>query len=232
MAIFLPSPLVGAISGPVGGVTFVTSGRGQVVKGPATTCVRQSPLQLEHRARVQRYQCKWRGLTSAQRDQWRVAAVAVRRVNRLGVVRQMTGFQLFMSINLNNVSWKSYDYSIPPAVLVTPPCAITSLYASAVPSLQLKVRGASGTYPVRCWVAAGTNEQSGDRGLARGCRVLGYYDVAVGGVDLTGKWNAVFGSALRSGQWITVGVMAVNTAAVGTWVWGRGPVSGAWVTPV
>ena len=100
MAIFSQGPIVGAISGSVGGATFV-NGRGSRVlrHRPARPAPKGTGIQATQSA-MNQLQNAWADLTDAQRLQWRTAAVNVNRTNRLGLSAPLSGLQFFLSVNI------------------------------------------------------------------------------------------------------------------------------------
>lgn len=100
MALATPGPL-GIVSGVVGGAELAVVGGRSVVKtrkrrqGPTT------PRQLrahDYHARAIRH---WQGLSVADQEAWRIAAETNPRRDRLGTMRPLNGFQLFMTIPHN-----------------------------------------------------------------------------------------------------------------------------------
>ena len=103
MAIVRPGPLVGAISGAVGGVTFV-SGRGSPVvrHRPAMRTV-SSPSLAAARGSMQSVRNFWKTLTDEQQDSWTTTARDTPHTNRLGVTSPISGFQLMVQTNIRVV---------------------------------------------------------------------------------------------------------------------------------
>jgi hypothetical protein len=96
MAIFRSGPLVEAISGTIGGVTFVNSPRNTVVRKSATKVNRQTQNQLEARHFFTFYQRGWQDLSDAIRTGFNQLANNYTYTDRLGTQRHYTGFQLYM----------------------------------------------------------------------------------------------------------------------------------------
>lgn len=119
MAIITPSPTISAISGKVGGVIFSSSTRVPTVSARPRSKNIQSDGQLLHRARFQSLSSLWRGLSTTNRQAWRDATQFTMKTNRLGVIRQQSAFQLFMSVNLNRLA-EGLDYSPTPPSNLTP----------------------------------------------------------------------------------------------------------------
>lgn len=167
MAIVKPSPLVGAIAGPVGGVTFVSSGRGMHVRGLANTVHRLSAGQGEARGVLSRATLAWRGLTDVQRSAWRAGASAIVERNALGVSRALTGFEFFVrSYGRAMLKFGNYYYS-PPATCTDVPCRITSVESAPTGyvTVWLDVPNTAFSWKVLGWIAS--QDSGGGRAVAQ-----------------------------------------------------------------
>lgn len=99
MAIMVPGPLVSAVSGRVGGVTFAVGRGGHTIKRTGIVMARRSAAALAVKARVARLGLAWAALTSDQRKAWNAFGARIPSTSRLGVRRQMTGYQTFAWCN-------------------------------------------------------------------------------------------------------------------------------------
>lgn len=114
MAIIRPSAIVAAISGSVGGVTFVNSRRGLIARHrPAHTASHSASL-LERQAVFDTTTRAWRDLTPEQRESWRTLAIDQPTTNRLGLTSPITGFQSYLSSSLLQSSFTGIPLSAPP----------------------------------------------------------------------------------------------------------------------
>ncbi|KKM73427.1 hypothetical protein LCGC14_1410640 [marine sediment metagenome] len=99
MAIIRTGPLVGGISGKIGGVVFVNARRGLVAR-PAPRVTRpSSPFLQRSKARMHNLRRHWATLTALQQDLWNTAARDVLSTNRIGLSSPMTGFTYFIKTN-------------------------------------------------------------------------------------------------------------------------------------
>lgn len=100
MAIIRYGVVVGALSGSVGGGTFV-NGRGSPVlrHRPARPAPKGSGIERSQ-SLLNILQGTWHDFSEAERDAWRAAAVDYARTNRLGQQSPLTGVQLFLKVNL------------------------------------------------------------------------------------------------------------------------------------
>lgn len=99
MAITSPGPLIGAISGRLGAITFVRSRHGAIARSSQRTPAVGTQLQIRQAAKMQRARLRWQIITQFKRDQWETAAAQVISRDRLGRRHRISGFQLFCKIN-------------------------------------------------------------------------------------------------------------------------------------
>lgn len=95
MAIFRPGGLAGSISGAAGGVVFVNGRSGPVLRRRPSGRPRVTEALQAARGMPGRIAAAWNELTELQRQAWRTAAAALRFPNRLGVLRAISGYQLY-----------------------------------------------------------------------------------------------------------------------------------------
>ena len=103
MAIFKPSAVVGAISGTIGGVNFVSGKGSPVLRSKRARNPLRSPDALERQATFTRQAHNWSIEPETIRAQWRQAALDFPHTNRFGVTTRLSGFQLYMAY----VQWSS-----------------------------------------------------------------------------------------------------------------------------
>lgn len=114
MAIARPGPLLTALSGTIGGVTFKNTRRGCVVTSAPRPLRKQSELLLETQARWSNLRRTWYELTDQERLNWNTAAANYLRPDRLGVPRTISGLQLFMRHWTLTSPAFGLDYGTPP----------------------------------------------------------------------------------------------------------------------
>lgn len=127
MALFIPGPLLGGISGNLGGVNFTHGKYGPYVRTIAKKTNKHTPLQYESRRKIQRAATWWAELAEDDRQAWRAAAGRMLYRNRMGMVRLMSGYQLFCEMFMEHwPSWfipeeivKNIRGRCPPPVLVS-----------------------------------------------------------------------------------------------------------------
>lgn len=98
MAIFRSGPLIGAISGNLGGLCFVQTKAGPVIRKRNVRTKQTSNRQTLIRTAFSTNRARWRAITDNQRTAWRQSAASILLPNRLGVRRNLSGYQLYMKI--------------------------------------------------------------------------------------------------------------------------------------
>ncbi len=104
MAIYRTGVLAGAISGAVGGAVFVNAPGSKVVRrAPVTKRKRTSPLGLimtRPQSALATARTGWAELTEINRDAWNAKASQISFPNRLGQYRPISGYHLYMKVNV------------------------------------------------------------------------------------------------------------------------------------
>jgi len=94
------SPLIGAITGTVGSINFVTNSKRPYVRLAARAHNRISDRQLTTRALIAYVSQQWNVQTTMTKNAWNTLAATQRWKDALGQARTPTGRQFFMSHNL------------------------------------------------------------------------------------------------------------------------------------
>jgi len=105
-------------SGKRGSYVSVRTRYGQVSRRYAVPTDRRSPAQLRIRSAFGHVVSRWRGLTEDQRASWTPATQGVNSRSRLGKTYRLTGYLLFLKINLT-LAYQEL------ALMVTPPERVT-----------------------------------------------------------------------------------------------------------
>lgn len=137
MAIFRTGPITGAISGDIGGVNFSNTKGSSVLRKKRTT----SPnLDIGH-ALAQSVMATmsrvWRTLEPVDQDAWTNYAKQFQLSNRLGVARVLSGYQMFMKVNMFQQAGADSFTEIPPENTIKPAMPIFSLISSIASGLEL-----------------------------------------------------------------------------------------------
>lgn len=101
MALIMPGPLVGDLSGAVGGVVFARGRGGLTARNRTTPLNPQSVRQSEIRQSLATVTNRWTTvLTEEQREAWTIYADNVPVQNRLGQQRHLSGQQMYIRGNV------------------------------------------------------------------------------------------------------------------------------------
>lgn len=121
MAIARAGPLVQAISGSLGSLTF-SNARASLVVRPRPMKVNQlSKYQIAQRGKYSFVVSAWKTLSDLQKQGWRNLARLTPTVNALGQRRPLSAFQLFVKLNLLTPDPFSNLISDPPLSINTKP---------------------------------------------------------------------------------------------------------------
>lgn len=130
MAIIRPGHVIGAISGNLQSINFVQGRYGQYVRKRLVRTKKATEAQLDRRARFLQLITEWPVFGPEIQNTWNKAASLISFTNRLGIPRNITGFQLYIKMNLlrraSHATWP-----IPPITLIrTAPAYDVELNAS------------------------------------------------------------------------------------------------------
>ena len=99
MAIYKAAPLIGGISGTLGGIAFANSKAGPIIRTRLRRTKTTNSRTLEMRVKLQSLRHAWQNMTDNQRTAWRQSAANYPNKNRLGTTSRLSGFQLFVKVN-------------------------------------------------------------------------------------------------------------------------------------
>jgi len=102
MAIIIPGGAVSAISGSIGGTNFVRGKQCTYSRNAYSGRKGTSEIQLNHRRGMKIASKFWQSMTPDRRASWRSIASTIPALNRFGISRFLTGYQLFCRYVLEN----------------------------------------------------------------------------------------------------------------------------------
>lgn len=117
MAIYRPSPLIGSISGNLGGANFLATFSRHIVRRRPSKTNKRSTAQLAQRAAFHTLAAHWQTLGHHKQRTWHLARHNMPYRNRLGLSTKMTAFNLYMKTNLCFASHMQFVDAYAPAVL-------------------------------------------------------------------------------------------------------------------
>lgn len=125
MAIFTPGPVVGQISGRIGGSVYSRNRGGPYIRNGAIPTVSTSTYAENAKQRLAIYSAYWASLTSAQQLAWSNWAKQNPVTNRLGHKITLSGHMAFVQLNVNINNAGGTPIIVPP--VVAPPMGLLSL---------------------------------------------------------------------------------------------------------
>lgn len=138
--IFRPGQLVSAVSGSIGGLTASQGKTGPYIGQRRRRPTGQTMSQQNHQALFRIVQNEWTDLTDDERTAWRVYAATTPTVNRLGISRSISGWQLFLRVNLFRMGAPGANVETKPRGGDSPvPTESISLTSSGPTNLNLTV---------------------------------------------------------------------------------------------
>lgn len=136
MAIFTPGPLIGGISGNIGGINFANPRGSKVIRKARRPQSNKSEIQLVSQAKLAIVINLWRRKPVAEQIAWKAAAAQIPLPNRLGQQRQISGYQYFIQVNTPlelQVTADVLDVRVPlPPTAVSTQVTATITFASSI----------------------------------------------------------------------------------------------------
>lgn len=129
MALMTPGPLVGQVSGRIGGSVFSHNRGGAYIRNGAIPTKVVNPFTEQVRGNMSVCSRAWATLTDANREAWREYCVENPVVNRLGQTKTLSGHMAYNKLNSRIILAGGTSIDIPPTA--DPPDALTSLSITA-----------------------------------------------------------------------------------------------------
>lgn len=133
MAIYATGPLIGSISGDVGGINFANARGSKIIRVKKRRVHLKKDRQLNAQTLLQNTIHEWQALTVRQKNAWRTYAISIPINNRLGISRPLSGYQQFLRINLWLLSIGRPSITPPPRS-VPPPIIFNVNFTAGVAS--------------------------------------------------------------------------------------------------
>lgn len=134
MAKFTPGIGVGSISGSVGGSTFSRNRFGPYIRIKANPVNPRTPSQTSVRNSFGGFSSLWRGLSEGQRNAWKAAAEVVANSNSLGFPNSISGQNLFVGFNIDQVTLGGGVTTSPPTIDEAPVIDIPTIVVDTAPT--------------------------------------------------------------------------------------------------
>lgn len=131
MAIFKAGPAIGAISGNVGGTNFANTRNGPVVRKARSSSSNKAITQGNAQVNLRTQIARWNALSTASRTQWNNYAKSHPISNRIGVQRQLSGYQMFLKHNLH------FEVDDPPSATLSTTAVNVSFESSVASGIDI-----------------------------------------------------------------------------------------------
>lgn len=124
-------PLVTELAGSIGGVTFLRNASGPIAKLRTNPTVNPSPDQSTYQTNLAKCVSYWPSLSQANKDLWDAFALAHDHTTPWGDIKTLSGYQWFLSVNLNLLLIGYLVNPVPPTWFICPPPASCTLVATS-----------------------------------------------------------------------------------------------------
>jgi hypothetical protein len=171
--------LVTDLAGSIAGTTFQKNSSGAIARARAYTPVNPSIQQSDRQLALIQLVAKWATLTTTQKGLWNALAAAHNKINNWGHYTKLSGYQWFISYNLNAFTQDQGPWLTPEAYVLVDPVPAFTLYADAdeflidfgapvpfpgtyagiyatVPMRQTSIKLRKSTFLLTCWATTNT----------------------------------------------------------------------------
>ena len=155
MALSTSGPLVGAISGRLGPITFIYNRAGQILRTSQRHQSVTSPKQYRQAAKMQTARLRWQTLSASLQLQWDTAAQQFISRDRLGRRHRLSAFQLYCKVNGCSPLFDATFYDTPPVNFHIYPATVDGLTfrASTTYNLNLIWAPSDPLFHTNVWIA-------------------------------------------------------------------------------
>lgn len=136
MARYIPGPLAAAISGPIGGLSFVAGSGSGIIRTRPRRSQSLSPAQTQQLTLLRIIQRSWAALDDEAQAAWRQAATQITFPDRLGVHRHLSGYHLYLYVQGRRPFPPQPD-DIPTATRILPALTLSLTSSVATSTLTL-----------------------------------------------------------------------------------------------
>ncbi len=208
MAIYRAGSLIGAISGSVGGITFVNAKASKVVRFRPIKSTREqrtlpstgSPARAAFSAAV----AGWQALTDEPRQAWISLSREVTFPNRLGEKRSITGYQLYLKVNVLRALKGSAAMTVAPGTTRPQQISDMTITANLVTGIDILVTWPTDQTPKSTLIYGALFFQRRPTAFFRDFRFIAFGFVGKGiSEDITSFFEARFGD-LRANTAISI----------------------------
>ena len=204
MAIYRSGPLAGGISGAVGGAVFVNARGSKVLRRtPITHRKPQGPLGFalsRPHVSVNRARAGWLDLDDPSRLSWNATASQVSFTNRLGEARPISGYALYMKVNIQRALRLLAPMTVGPGIVRPQALASVVIAASVANGLDVTIDSPLDPTARLMLVYGSLHWGTAAPKFWRDFRLLGTANFTKAAtLELISLWDPIFGD-LRLGQ--------------------------------
>lgn len=211
MARILFGQMIAEARGKVGGLVFSRNRAGSYMRTKVTPTNPQTAKQTGVRTFFTTIAQAWRGLTAVQRLQWEGAVENFKSSNIFGLIKTLSGAQLYQKLNVNLLNIGQAQISEPPVPTSVP--AITSISIVADESANSLTATFSPAIDANViYEAFATPPTSAGKTFVKNMyKKIGNYGVAaVSPLVMTGDYNAIYGTVGTEGQKIFLKMVPIH----------------------
>lgn len=143
MAIFRPGAIVGGVSGAVGGAEFLSGRGGAIIRKRQAKRSQKTLAMTNQQAVYQRAVGAWRALSDDNRTLWIQLAKQITTANRLGLHRNLTGFQSFMRSAIPSIHVRGTTPNFPAENVNSPQPTGYSFISTDAADIEYQLQGVS-----------------------------------------------------------------------------------------
>jgi len=203
--------LVSDMKGSIGGSTVQGGKQGPIIRAKPKPAQKTLNLQQPRRGYFSTLTRKWSGLTQTKRDAWDAAAPSFPIYNKFGDLVDPSGFNLFLSLNINlNVIGLSYIDTPPTAGSVTAITSVSFLISESLEAFNFSISPTPVPTKHKYVYYAGPNRSPGVQVNYSTLRVIKVRNEGNGAnINIWSDYQDVFGVKPRAGMKIFAGVVPV-----------------------
>lgn len=193
MARVLFGPLVTAVKGSIGGVTFQNNPSGSIIRSRPHVSKASTIKQMASHSELANLLYLWQQITQDERDEWNSFAATWTKENKFGESKTLTGLNWFTSLNWWRLHLSLATYDSPPAhVLPQAPPAFALILTDSTISINFLEAHAFPENPVAVWTSLPTKKNTTSINQIR--KLVMVIEAAPSDpLNITAEWEAATG---------------------------------------
>jgi len=193
MAIFSSSGVVGSVSGNAGGVNFVNGKGSKVIRKARRAGSINDNKIIKQQSVFATFARHWRTLSVDEQNAWRTYAFNSPRTNRLGLARQLSGFQEYMSSGIYRKGVLGFFNDLPPTELTDPKTAFYKFTSTVLTGISISMGSGPISGDISISLFGFLSYSTSLVASFNRHKYIGDFTIAQGAVlDITSEWEDVF----------------------------------------